>query len=97
MKFETDDDICAEQADAMVDIMYYILNSASKKSIDLDRVFTEVHQSNMNKRDPKTGKFIIRESDGKVIKPSGWVPPNVKQALYKVQNIDVNELNPVKS
>ena len=86
MKFETDDDVCAEQADAMVDIMYYILNSASKKSIDLDRVFTEVHTANMNKRDPTTGKFILRESDKKVIKPAGWKAPNIKKVLFDNDN-----------
>ena len=80
--FETDDDRCAEQADALMDIIYYILNAASKKAMDLDRVFEEVHKANMAKRDPSTGKFIIRESDGKILKPTGWQPPNVKKALF---------------
>ena len=80
--FETNDDRCAEQADALIDIMYYILNAASKKAMNLDRVFEEVHQANMAKRDPLTGKFIIRESDGKILKPTRWQPPNVKKALF---------------
>lgn len=36
-------------------------------------MFIEVHQANMRKKDPETGKFIIRESDGKILKPNGWV------------------------
>jgi predicted HAD superfamily Cof-like phosphohydrolase len=43
-KFNDDEDICAEQADAMIDIIYYIMNSATKKSINLDNVFNEVHK-----------------------------------------------------
>ena len=30
-----------------------------------------VHAANMAKRDANTGKFIKRESDGKIIKPEG--------------------------
>jgi predicted HAD superfamily Cof-like phosphohydrolase len=80
-KFNDDEEVCAEQADAMIDIIYYIMNSATKKSINLDNVFNEVHNANMNKRDPSTGKFIIR-SDGKVIKPENWKPPNIKRVLF---------------
>ncbi len=81
-KYDNDEEICADQADAMMDIIYYILNSATKKSINLDNVFEEVHNANMNKRDPTTGKFIIRE-DGKVTKPDNWVAPDVKKVLFR--------------
>jgi len=89
--FETDDDVCAGQADALIDIMYYILNAASKKSMNLDHVFQEVHQANMAKRDPLTGKFIIRESDGKILKPTGWQPPDVKKALFLSEQTEQQE------
>lgn len=44
-------------------------------------VFDEVHAANMRKRDSKTGKFIIRPEDGKVIKPEGWIGPDIKSAI----------------
>lgn len=73
------------QADAAVDIMYYIVNAAAKKGMDLDAVFDEVHQANMRKADPKTGKFVRRE-DGKVLKPDNWTPPDVGKALRRRPN-----------
>jgi predicted HAD superfamily Cof-like phosphohydrolase len=91
---ETDDDVCAEQADALIDIMYYILNAASKKSMNLDHVFQEVHKANMAKRDPSTGQFIIRKEDGKIMKPAGWQPPNVKKALFSNDTFSLPEHSP---
>ena len=66
----------------MVDIWYYSLNAAAKKGIDLSKIFEEVHAANMAKKDPTTGKFIIRESDGKIIKPDGWKEPNIMTTLF---------------
>lgn len=70
-------EVIAEQADAMVDAWYYMLNSAAKHGMDLSALFEVVHAANMAKKDPKTGKFIRRESDGKILKPEGWMPPNI--------------------
>ena len=75
--------IIADQADALVDIYYYSLNAACKKGINLSAIFGIVHQANMNKRDPATGKFIKRESDGKIIKPAGWTPPDVEGEIQR--------------
>lgn len=70
----------AEQADALVDIIYYIINAASKNGINLGKVFSAVHAANMNKRDPATGRFL-RNTVGKVIKPAGWEPPNILSTI----------------
>lgn len=48
--------------------------------IPLDRVWAEVHRSNMAKVDPTTGK-VIKRADGKVLKPEGWTPPDVAGVL----------------
>ena len=37
----------------------------------------------MDKRDPKTGKFIHREFDGKIIKPIGWKSPDITGEILK--------------
>lgn len=82
---EEDKDIhrCADQTDALVDVYYYSLNAAAKSGMNMSSVFALVHEANMAKRDPKTGKFIKRESDGKIIKPAGWKPPNVEAELIR--------------
>jgi predicted HAD superfamily Cof-like phosphohydrolase len=82
--FEPEDvfDLVAEQADAMVDIQYYIENAATKKGINLCKIFEVVHQSNMDKRDSVTGKFIKR-ADGKIIKPQNWIEPNIRNSIIE--------------
>mmetsp|Transcript_28935 Transcript_28935/g.93591 ORF Transcript_28935/g.93591 Transcript_28935/m.93591 type:complete len:197 (+) Transcript_28935:93-683(+) len=74
---------CADQADALVDVYYYSLNAAAKKGMNLSAVFGVVHGANMAKRNPATGKFEKRESDGKIIKPPGWSPPDVEGELKR--------------
>jgi predicted HAD superfamily Cof-like phosphohydrolase len=68
-----------EIADALADIIYIACGTAVSYGIPLDRLFAEVHRSNMAKL--VDGK-VIRRSDGKVQKPEGWTPPNVKSVLY---------------
>merc|ERR1719277_2161620 len=67
----------AAQADALVDIQYYMLNCAAKKGFNMSSIFGVVHAANMAKRNPATGRFE-KNADGKVIKPPGWKPPNVE-------------------
>lgn len=75
--FASDKSIIAAQGDAMVDMWYYMLNVACKNGINLCSIFDVVHAANMAKKDPTTGKFIRRESDGKILKPVGWLPPDI--------------------
>jgi|GEM_PF-2170625 len=69
--------LIAEQADGCVDAYYYMLNAFCKKGVDLSAIFNVVHNANMAKKDPKSGKFIRRESDGKILKPEGWQAPDI--------------------
>ena len=71
---ETTCDVIDAQMDAPVDIWYYSLNAFAKKGADLSAYFKLVHEANMDKRDLETGKFIIREEDGKILKREGWKP-----------------------
>lgn len=82
-KYPTNIALIGAQADAMVDAWYYMLNIAAKHGINLSKLFDIVHQANMNKRDPATGKFLRRPSDGKVIKPAGWTPPDIDKAIQE--------------
>merc|ERR1719174_1349612 len=72
----------AAQADALVDIQYYMLNCAAKKGFNMSSIFGVVHAANMAKRNPDTGRFE-KNADGKVIKPPGWKPPNVEEELAR--------------
>ena len=72
----------AAQADALVDVYYYMQNAACKKGMNLSAIFNLVHGANMAKRDPTTGEFIKR-ADGKIIKPAGWKAPDVEGEVVR--------------
>jgi predicted HAD superfamily Cof-like phosphohydrolase len=74
--------LIADQADALVDMEYYLLNCACKQGVNLSSVFKIVHAANMAKRDPETGVFLKRD-DGKIIKPVGWQPPDVDAEIAR--------------
>ncbi len=72
----------ADQADAVVDVMYYGLNATAKIGVNASSVFALVHEANMAKRDPATGMFV-KDASGKVIKPPGWVAPSVNDEIWR--------------
>ena len=76
---EYDNDI-VEIADALADIIYIACGTAVSYGIPLDKVFEEVHRSNMAKL--VDGK-VLRREDGKVQKPEGWTPPDIEGVLKK--------------
>jgi predicted HAD superfamily Cof-like phosphohydrolase len=78
MQAESEDDI-VEIADALADIIYIACGTAVSYGIPLNRVFDEVHRSNMAKL--VDGK-VIRRADGKILKPDGWTPPDTKAAVF---------------
>jgi len=78
-------ELIAEQGDAFVDIWYYSLNCMAKKGVNLSSIFDLVHNANMAKRDPATGRFVKR-ADGKIIKPKGWRAPNVSAEIKRQQD-----------
>lgn len=65
-----------EISDALGDILYVVYGAANAYGIDLEPIFNEIHDSNMKKVDPETGKVRYRE-DGKVLKPEGWERPRL--------------------
>ena len=69
-----------EIADALADMVYIIAGTAHKYGINLEAVFDEVHASNMKKF--PNGK-VLRRPDGKITKPEGWQPPNIREAMNK--------------
>lgn len=64
-----------EIAKELSDILYVVYGAADTFGIDIDRVFEEVHRSNMSKL--VDGKPLKRE-DGKVLKGPNYTPPNLE-------------------
>lgn len=65
-------------ADGLADMIYVIVGTALEFGIPLDKVWSEVHRSNMDKfRDGK----VLRRSDGKILKPDDWVGPDIAGVL----------------
>ena len=66
-----------EQLDALIDILVVTIGAIHSMGADAEGAWKEVMQTNFAKIDKDTGKVRKRE-DGKVLKPSGWVLPNLK-------------------
>lgn len=77
---EMDSDM-VEISDALGDMIVIIIGTALSYGIPLDKIWNEIHKSNMAKIDEDTGK-VIRRDDGKVIKPESWTPPDIQGILY---------------
>ena len=68
-----------EVLDALADIDIFAGTIINHGMQDIyDDAFNEVHRSNMAKL--VDGK-VIRRDDGKVLKPEGWLPPQLAQFL----------------
>lgn len=63
-----------EQADALVDAIYYLLDGAAKKGINLDPIFSIVHKNNLTK---VKNKKVVHSQEGKVLKPKDWKDPSI--------------------
>jgi predicted HAD superfamily Cof-like phosphohydrolase len=66
-----------EQLDALIDILVVTIGAIHSMGADAEGAWKEVMRTNFAKVDHDTGKVRKRE-DGKVLKPVGWMPPNLK-------------------
>ena len=65
-----------EQADAMIDVIYFVLGTLVEMGIRPDKLFAVVQEANMSKLwDDGRPHYA---ADGKTIKPSTWVDPHEK-------------------
>ncbi|MEM5948342.1 HAD family hydrolase [Spirochaetia bacterium 38H-sp] len=62
-----------EQADAMIDLIYFALGTLVEMGVEPQPLFDIVHKANMDKLWPD-GKPHYNE-DGKTVKPAGWLDP----------------------
>lgn len=71
-----------EQLDALIDILVVTIGAIHSMGADAEGAWKEVMRTNFAKIDKDTGKVRKRE-DGKVLKPVGWTPPDLKPYLTK--------------
>jgi predicted HAD superfamily Cof-like phosphohydrolase len=64
-------------AKELCDLIYIAIGTALVYGIPLEHVWDEVHKSNMAKAGGP------RREDGKILKPEGWAPPDVRACLIK--------------
>jgi len=79
------DELCAsntaeDDLDALIDILVVTVGAIHSLGADGQGAWNEVMHTNFAKIDKITGKVRKRE-DGKVLKPEGWQPPNLKKFL----------------
>ena len=71
-----------EVLDALTDILVVTIGAIHSMGADAEGAWKEVMRTNFAKIDKDTGKVRKRE-DGKVLKPLGWEPPNLKEFVEK--------------
>ena len=71
-----------ETVDALIDILVVTIGALHSMGADAEGAWKEVMKTNFAKIDRETGKVRKRE-DGKVLKPQGWTPPDLKPFLKK--------------
>lgn len=63
-----------EQADAIIDLMYFAIGALVEMGIEPDKLFDIVHEANMSKLD--SGNNYKCDGNGKILKPKNWISPN---------------------
>lgn len=66
-------------ADALADLLYVTFGAAGALGIPIEKIFNEVHRSNMTKLFPDGTAHYY--PSGKVMKPDTFSPPNIVQFL----------------
>ena len=75
-----------EQLDALEDILVVTIGALHSMGADGEGGWKEVMSTNFAKIDRETGKVRKRE-DGKVLKPLGWISPNLKPFVSREDQI----------
>ena len=76
-----------EQADAIIDLIYFSLGTLVEMGLPPKELFRIVHQSNMKKIMPSNE--VLTSNDGKILKPDGWIDPGeqIKEVIDSLAKI----------
>ena len=70
-----------DQADAVIDLMYFALGTLVEMGVDGEALFDIVHRANMK----KVSESVSVRADGKIQKPADWVTPESEMAASIVE------------
>lgn len=76
------EDLRDKLADAEVDLAWVTFGSLHGQALDTPSVVREVAEKNLAKIGPDG--LVLRDKDGKIAKPPGWVEPDHRPYLYPV-------------
>ena len=71
-----------EQLDALIDILVVTIGAIHSAGYDAEGAWKEVMNTNFAKIDKETG-LVRKREDGKVLKPLGWIPPDLTTFIEK--------------
>lgn len=77
-------DALVEIADGIIDAIYVLVGTGLELGLPMQALWDEVQRSNMAKAVEQTtdGSFKVKKrADGKVLKPEGWEPPDIRGVL----------------
>ena len=78
-------DDLVEMTDALVDLIYVAAGTGWLLNLPLEAAWAEVHHANMKKERAKTDGESKRGTKLDIIKPKGWVPPNLSQFFCQTE------------
>jgi predicted HAD superfamily Cof-like phosphohydrolase len=85
-----------DQADAIIDLMYFALGTMVEMGVKPQRLFDIVHEANMKKLWPDGN--VHYAPDGKLIKHSSWRPPEpqlvaeIERQIKERQHGETNDI-----
>lgn len=75
--------------DALIDLTYVVLGTAYLMSLPFKEGWSLVHEANMKKRRATEKEQSKRNSTSDVVKPEGWVAPNLNKLIYPEVNLHI--------
>jgi predicted HAD superfamily Cof-like phosphohydrolase len=82
LKLAIDNNDNVETLDALLDFIVVTIGAIHSAGFEGEGGWKEVMRTNFAKIDKETGKVRKRE-DGKVLKPVGWTPPDLRPFISK--------------
>lgn len=73
----------AKVLDSCADLCYVTMGVCVELGLPFDTAFSLVQEANMR----KVKDEVVRREDGKILKPEGWIPPNILGMLQQFDTI----------
>jgi predicted HAD superfamily Cof-like phosphohydrolase len=74
----------ADVLDAICDSVWVLIGLARVMDLPLEWGWDEVTITNLKKIDPELGS-VMRDENGKILKPSGWRPPDMLKIIQQFE------------